>query len=80
MGRAHEKQWMPMPYFDAKKYIKMYKTLSDGYTKNEINNSTTSNPKNRQQNLYISDSYQRISFSIDTRFFTHSTVLLQVRM
>ena len=72
MGRAHEKQWMPMPYFDAKKYINMYKILSDGYTKNEINNSTTSYYNKQQQNLTYLIHIKGISFPKDTKFFTPS--------
>ena len=50
----------------------MYKILSDGYTKNEINNSTTSYYNKQQQNLTYLIHIKGISFPKDTKFFTPS--------
>ena len=72
VGSAHKKAIDTMPYFDAKKYINLCKILSDGYTKNEINNSTTSYYKKQQQNLTYLIHIKGISFSKDTKFFTPS--------
>ena len=52
----------------------MYKILSDGYTRNEINSSTTSYYNKQQQNLTYLIHIKGISFPKDTKFFTPSTM------
>ena len=72
MGRAHKKQWIQCLYFDAQKYKSMHEIPQDGYTINELMNSTAGYFQNRQQDLTYLIHIREISFSKDTRFFTPS--------
>lgn len=76
MGGAHKKRNNAMSCLLYQKIEKMYKISYNGYTKNRKIHSTTEWTQIRQQKYYISNSFWKRLFSIDTEFFTPSPVYL----